>query len=481
MNSPRAGMGVPQILRIILMLILLALVAWLIYTIRQTLLPFGIAFVLSYILTPLVDRLEAKGLNRILGVAVIYAAMIAVIVLLSRTFVPILVSGVSNMKVRILGEKAVWPCVVVNQSEEGVRLTRVESTHPDFDVPGLPMVLGPGNADTLTIEFDPSATDARVGLLSLHGSVGLSDQDVVLGRFHLSAKGKTDGKLIESMPIFPGEVAKLPVIIGLSDSIHQFEKIEPGYLARLKVGIYDLQVRLQEHFPTLKEIDLAEELNHRAQAWATDMLKKTPALVGSLLSGITIFVIVPIVGFFFLIEGRAIKRAFIEIVPNRYFEMVLNLLHRIDSQLGGYIRGLVLSVIIISMLSIVGLRIVGLQDYLVVGTIAGLSNVIPYLGPIIGIVAGVIAALLQYSTLSWGTILPVVGVFMFVQIMDNVFVAPVVVARSVNLHPLLVIFVVLVGNHLFGAVGMLLAVPITAVIKVSAQTIYEGLRSYSVT
>ena len=189
------------------MLILLALVAWLIYTIRQTLLPFGIAFVLSYILTPLVDRLEAKGLNRILGVAVIYAAMIAVIVLLSRTFVPILVSGVSNMKVRILGEKAVWPCVVVNQSEEGVRLTRVESTHPDFDVPGLPMVLGPGNADTLTIEFDPSATDARVGLLSLHGSVGLSDQDVVLGRFHLSAKGKTDDKLIESMPIFSGEVA----------------------------------------------------------------------------------------------------------------------------------------------------------------------------------------------------------------------------------------------------------------------------------
>ena len=161
--------------------------------------------------------------------------------------------------------------------------------------------------------------------------------------------------------------------------------------------------------------------------------------------------------------------------------MVLNLLHRIDSQLGGYIRGLVLSVIIISMLSIVGLRIVGLQDYLVVGTIAGLSYVIPYLGPIIGIVAGVIAALLQYSTLSWGTILPVVSVFMFVQIMDNVFVAPVVVARSVNLHPLLVIFVVLVGNHLFGAVGMLLAVPITAVIKVSAQTIYEGLRSYSVT
>ena len=77
-------------------------------------------------------------------------------------------------------------------------------------------------------------------------------------------------------------------------------------------------------------------------------------------------------------------------------------------------------------------------------------------------------------------VLPVVIVFLIVQIVDNIFVAPVVVARSVNLHPLLVIFAVLVGSELFGAAGMLLAVPTTAVIKVSVRTIYEGWRSYSV-
>ena len=140
----------------------------------------------------------------------------------------------------------------------------------------------------------------------------------------------------------------------------------------------------------------------------------------------------------------------------------------------------VLSVVLISFFSIVGLRIIGLRDFLVVGTIAGISNVIPYLGPIIGILAGIIAALIQYSTLSFGIVLPVVAVFLVVQILDNVFVAPVVVARSVNLHPLVVIFVVLAGNQLFGAVGMILAVPTTAVIKVSVRTVYEGLRSYSI-
>lgn len=211
------------------------------------------------------------------------------------------------------------------------------------------------------------------------------------------------------------------------------------------------------------------------------MLKETPALLGSVLSGITFVVIVPLVLFFFLAEGRAIKRAFIEMIPNKYFEMVLNLIYRIDQQLGGYVRGMVLSVVIISALSILGLWLIGLRDYIVVGTIAGVANVIPYLGPLIGIIAGTVSALLQYSTLGWATILPVIGVFLVIQLLDNVFVQPVVVARAVDLHPLVVIFVVLVGSQMFGAMGMLLAVPMTAVIKVAVQTIYEGLRSYSVT
>jgi predicted PurR-regulated permease PerM len=142
---------------------------------------------------------------------------------------------------------------------------------------------------------------------------------------------------------------------------------------------------------------------------------------------------------------------------------------------------MVLSIVIVTGLAVTGLRIVGLQDYLVVGTIAGVSNVIPYLGPLIGIVAGTLAAGLQYSTLSWTVLLPVIIVFLVVQLLDNILVQPLVVAKSVNLHPLVVVFVVLVGSQFFGAAGMLLAVPVSAVMKVTIQTVYEGLRSYSLT
>jgi predicted PurR-regulated permease PerM len=109
---------------------------------------------------------------------------------------------------------------------------------------------------------------------------------------------------------------------------------------------------LSEHLPMLSGVDLADELNQRAKVWATDLLQRTPALVGTVVSGVTLIVIVPIVAFFFLIEGRSIKRTFVEMIPNRYFEMVLSLIYRIDHQLGGYIRGLVLSVVIVSLLSI---------------------------------------------------------------------------------------------------------------------------------
>ena len=413
------------------------------------------------------------------GVLIIYAATVAVFVMLFILVAPVLVRGLEDMRNRIVGERAEWYCVLANRGDRPVILEKAESSSPEFvlEDPLLPVELSPGARDTLMISFTPSTPDAQVGTLSIYGRVA----DAKAGRFELSLAGNNGGGADGGFGEPICRVISGPAQVAFSGKVHHFGYVAPGYMTRMEAQIKKLQPQLEAAVPMLKGVDIAKETNERIHGFVSDMLKKTPALVGSLISGITFVVIVPLVVFFFLSEGRAIKRAFIEMVPNQYFEMVLNLLYRIDAQLGGYIRGLVLSVIIISLLSITGLRIIGLNDYLVVGAVAGVANVIPYLGPIIGILAGVVAAVLQHSTLSLSAILPVVGVFLAVQVLDNVFVQPVVVARSVNLHPLVVVFVVLVGNQLFGAVGMLLAVPATAVVKVSVQTVYEGLRSYSIT
>ena len=101
-----------------------------------------------------------------------------------------------------------------------------------------------------------------------------------------------------------------------------------------------------------------------------------------------------------------------------------------------------------------------------------------FLGPIIGIVSASIVALATGG--GFGMVGHVLIVFALIQLIDNILVQPVVLAKSVDLHPLIVLFVVLVGGQLMGLKGMLIAVPMTGIIKVSTQTILEGVRRYRI-
>jgi len=471
------GLTISQFLRGILVALVLAGAGWLLYTIRGTLMPFGVAFVLSYLLVPVVDYLESHRVNRIVGTAVVLVSIIGLFVVSIVTFIPVLVTGMADMKDNILGTRPTWSCVVANRGWEVLEFTEGKTSHPDFVLSSnvLPIELAPGEQDTITVEYVPTTLAPVVATAVISGDDEKVDPLVLQLSGNLSEEA-------DPRNLVPGTMKSLgPALVAVSDTAYAFGRVDPGYLMHFQMQVAALQPEMEMAFPRFQDVDIAQAIGSRVQKAATDVLKETPALLGGVLSGITFLVIVPLVLFFLLAEGRSIKRGLIEVIPNQYFEMVLNLLDRIDQQLGGYIRGMVMSVMIVSMLSMLGLRIIGLNDYLVVGTIAGVANIIPYLGPLIGILAGTIAAVLQYSTLGWATILPVVIVFLTVQLMDNVFVQPVVVARSVNLHPLIVIFVVLVGSQMFGAVGMLLAVPLTAVLKVSIQTVYESLRSYSLT
>ena len=122
--------------------------------------------------------------------------------------------------------------------------------------------------------------------------------------------------------------------------------------------------------------------------------------------------------------------------------------------------------------------LIGMPYALPVGIIAGLANMIPFLGPIIGIVSASIVALATGG--GFGMVGHVLIVFALIQLIDNILVQPVVLAKSVDLHPLIVLFVVLVGGQLMGLKGMLIAVPMTGIIKVSTQTILEGVRRYRI-
>jgi putative permease len=219
------------------------------------------------------------------------------------------------------------------------------------------------------------------------------------------------------------------------------------------------------------------QLQSRFNAFREGLSEKIVAFIPNIIAIVMIVVIIPFIVFFLLKDGRDMKKLFISYVPNRYFEMSLNVLHKIDMQLGGYLRGQFIEALVVGVLSVIALGILRVDYFILIGMVAGLANLIPYVGP----VAGAIPAILV--TLAGGgnpiKILYIVIAFSIVQFLDNMLVQPLVLSKSVNLHPLIIVFAVLIGGQFFGLLGMMLAVPAAGIIKVTSKEIYTGIRKYN--
>ena len=200
-------------------------------------------------------------------------------------------------------------------------------------------------------------------------------------------------------------------------------------------------------------------------------------ILGSVVSLVTTLIIIPFAVFFLLKDGPGMMKHSFSMIPNRYFEMSLNIVYKIDQQLGGYLRGQFFDALIVGILAIIALWILDVNYFVLIGIFAGLSNMIPYVGPMVGGSAAVLVVLMTGG--SGITMLMVVAAFLIIQLADNVLIQPLVVARSVDMHPLLIIFSVIIGGQFFGILGMLLAVPATGIIKVLISELYHGIRKYN--
>ncbi len=188
-------------------------------------------------------------------------------------------------------------------------------------------------------------------------------------------------------------------------------------------------------------------------------------LFGYLLDAVSLIknmIIIPFFMFFLLKDGRSFNKRLIAIIPNRYFEIFINLIHKTDVQLGNYMRGQIIESLIVGVLAMASLAILNVKYALLIGLFVGLSNLIPYLGPLIGAALAVIVAIFDTGDLDMAMYVAVA--LLLVQLIDNMIIKPIVVAKAVDMHPMVVLLVVLVGGKLFGILGMLLSVPFTAIV-----------------
>lgn len=195
--------------------------------------------------------------------------------------------------------------------------------------------------------------------------------------------------------------------------------------------------------------------------------------IGELLLG---FFAVSFITFFFLKDKNMFKDAILLLIPTEFESRVANILNSSSYLLRRYFIGIILEILMVMGLDTLGLTIVGLNfsHAVIIGLLCGLFNVIPYLGPWMGALLGLIigAALhLNHDFLNYT--LPLLGmmsvVFLVVQVMDNIIFQPVIYSSSVKAHPLEIFLVIIAAGSMSGILGMLLAIPVYTIIRVIAK------------
>ena len=225
--------------------------------------------------------------------------------------------------------------------------------------------------------------------------------------------------------------------------------------------------------------DLQEQYSGFSSANIEEFLQKhlgdTFKLIGKLLNKlinegfafiniVSLLLISPVVAFYMLCDWPKITETVMRLIPRKNEKGVREVLARIDRIISGYLRGQFVVCLFLGTFYSCGLLLVGLDLGLLVGFLAGLISFIPYVGSISGFLAAIILALTQYGV--GFELAEVVGVFVLGQFIEGNFLTPKLVGENIGLHPVWVMFALLAGGTLLGLLGMLIAVPVAAIIGV---------------
>lgn len=220
--------------------------------------------------------------------------------------------------------------------------------------------------------------------------------------------------------------------------------------------------------------DLATELDNvqemLAENWrdASGYLAQALGQIGrsgmAFATWVTYVALIPVVTFYLLLDWNRLLASIADLIPRQFADDTFRLARRCDEVLSAFLRGQLLVMLCLGVIYATGLTLMGVNFGLLIGFISGLVSIVPFLGFIVGLVIAVVVALFQYGT--WLGVAGVIAVFSVGQIIESAVLQPKLLGDKIGLHPVAVIFAVLAGGSLFGLTGVLLALPIAAVILV---------------
>jgi predicted PurR-regulated permease PerM len=232
--------------------------------------------------------------------------------------------------------------------------------------------------------------------------------------------------------------------LGLADGFWKFDKVKAA---------------ISEHMGQTTDI-VGVVLSH---ATASSL-----ALIGWLAN----LVLIPVVSFYLLRDWDLMMAKIRSLLPRHREERIMTLAGECHEVLGAFVRGQLLVMVALGFIYAAGLMLLGLELGLLIGLIAGLAAIVPYMGFVIGIGAALIAGMFQFG----GDLYPMIGilaVFMVGQTLEGTVLTPLLVGDRIGLHPVAVIFAILAGGEMFGFTGILLALPVAAVIMVLVRHVHD--------
>lgn len=240
------------------------------------------------------------------------------------------------------------------------------------------------------------------------------------------------GDLSENAPLFAAQYKQM-----VNDIMDQTSRWPAGIHQRIEDGINGLERALDR------------------------FLANTMTFLMDILNSIVTIAVIPFIAFYMLKDFEVMKKAAWYLTPSRWRQPGTKFLREVDHSLGSYIRGQLLVCLIIGLFSTLLFWISGIQYPLLLGAIVGITNVIPYFGPIIGAIPAVIIA----ATMSGKMVLIAMAIVFSLQFLEGNILSPLIVGKSLHMHPLMIMFALLAGGEIAGIIGLILAVPVLVVIR----------------
>ncbi len=201
-------------------------------------------------------------------------------------------------------------------------------------------------------------------------------------------------------------------------------------------------------------------------------------LIGIFTNLFAAFIVIPFATFFFLKDGHKIRRDILQLVPNKYFETTLSLIDKIETRLRIYFRSVLFQSLLVALFSWIFLSIAGLSNSASVGITIGIANTIPYFGPIIGYLLSIVVSIIE--TGDFTLVIPCLMAVFLVQILDNAIFQPLIFSKSADIHPVAILFIILIGAQTAGIIGMLVAIPIATIVKITYNQVIWSCNNYYV-